>query len=58
MRFFSTFTSFEKLSQNKLSSNIVVIRSDNGGEFENHVFKDYCDKRGIKHNFSTPRTPQ
>ena len=30
---FSAFTRFAKLSQNKLNSKIVAIRSDHGGEF-------------------------
>lgn len=41
-----------------MSINIVAIRSDHGGEFENHLFENYCDEYGIEHNFSAPRTPQ
>ena len=37
---------------------ISSIRSDHGGEFENHAFESFCDKHGIHHNFSAPRTPQ
>ena len=48
---FSAFTRFAKLAQKKLTSKIVDIRSDHGGEFENHLFEEYCDKFGIKHNF-------
>ena len=29
-----------------------------GGEFENHLFEQFCDDNGIDHNFSAPRTPQ
>lgn len=54
---FSAFTQFTRLSQNKKNLKIVVIQSDNGGEFENYLFDNYCDKHGIKHNFSAPRTP-
>ena len=36
---------------------MVVIRSDQGGEFENHLFEEYCDKYGIEYNFSSPITP-
>jgi hypothetical protein len=35
---FAAFERFAKLSQNKLNTNIVSIRSDHGGEFENHLF--------------------
>ena len=34
------------------------MRSDHGKEFENEVFKNFCSKRCISHNFSCPRTPQ
>lgn len=55
---FSVLTSFAKLSQNKISSNIVVIWSDHENEFENHLFKDYCDKYEIEHQFFSLRNPQ
>jgi len=31
--------------------NIVSIRSDHGGEFENRYFELFCDENGIEHNF-------
>jgi len=31
---------------------------DHGGEFGNERFENFCNKHGIKHNFSAPRTPQ
>ena len=37
---------------------IKSIRSDHGGEFENEIFENFCNKKGITHNFSFPRTPQ
>ena len=44
--------------ENEKSSKIVSIRSDHGGEFQNERFEHFCEKHGIKHNFSAPRTPQ
>jgi len=44
--------------ENEKSSKIVSIRSDHDGEFQNGRFEHFCEKHGIKHNFSTPRTPQ
>lgn len=35
-----------------------AIRSDHGGELENHLFEKYYNKHDIEHNFSAPRTPQ
>ena len=37
---------------------ISRIRSDHGGEFENIKFENFCDKYGIHHEFSAPKTPQ
>ena len=37
---------------------IVRIRSDHGGEFENAIFAEYCNKHGISHEFSAPKTPE
>ena len=36
----------------------MSIRSDHGGEFQNEKFEHFCEKHGINHNFSAPRTPQ
>jgi hypothetical protein len=35
-----------------------MIRSDNGTEFKNSRFEDYCDEKGIKHEFSAKYTPE
>nr|ABB47647.2 retrotransposon protein, putative, Ty1-copia subclass [Oryza sativa Japonica Group] len=34
------------------------IRSDNGGEFKNASFEQFCNERGLEHEFSSPRVPQ
>jgi len=34
------------------------MKSDHGGEFQNEKLDRFCNKLGIKHNFSAPRTPQ
>ena len=58
-----TFNVFEKLClrlKNEKSINIekiVRIRS-NGKEFENTIFSNFCNKHGIAHEFSAPKTPQ
>ena len=38
--------------------NIVQIRSDHGGEFQNETFEKFCQAQGIRHQYSAPRTPQ
>jgi transposase InsO family protein len=37
---------------------IKKIRSNNGTEFKNSQIEGFCDKEGIKHEFSSPYTPQ
>jgi transposase InsO family protein len=32
--------------------------SDNGTELKNTIFEEFLDEEGIKHEFSTPYTPQ
>ena len=52
------FRNFAKRIQNVKDLKIKTIRSDHGGEFENKQFSDFCNKKGISHNFSFSRTPQ
>nr|GEX64651.1 putative ribonuclease H-like domain-containing protein [Tanacetum cinerariifolium] len=44
--------------ENQLSLKVKVIRSDNGTEFKNHDLNQLCGMKGIKREFSVPRTPQ
>ena len=37
---------------------ISRIRSDNGTAFKNKKFIEFCEYKGIEHNFSAPYTPQ
>ncbi|KAK9180762.1 hypothetical protein WN944_023897 [Citrus x changshan-huyou] len=48
----------QKKVQNEKGYGIICIRSDHGGEFENHLFEKFCNDFGIEHKFSSPRTPQ
>nr|GEV99265.1 putative ribonuclease H-like domain-containing protein [Tanacetum cinerariifolium] len=43
--------------ENQLSLNVKVIRSDNGTEFKNFDLNQFCGIKGIKREFSVPRTP-
>ncbi|KAH9783400.1 Integrase catalytic domain-containing protein [Citrus sinensis] len=52
------FRIFFKKVQNEKGYSITCIRSDHGGEFENHAFENFCNDFGIEHQFSSPRTPQ
>nr|GEW25567.1 putative ribonuclease H-like domain-containing protein [Tanacetum cinerariifolium] len=44
--------------ENQLSLKVKVIRSDNGTEFKNHDLNQFCGIKGIKKEFSVPRTLQ
>ena len=37
---------------------LLSVRSDHGGEFENHDFEMFCNEHDYDHNFSVPKTPQ
>lgn len=54
----NTFKKYAKLVQNEKSLKIASILSDHGREFQNALFKGFCDEYKISHDFSTPRTPQ
>lgn len=44
--------------QREKESCVIRIRSDHGKEFENQKFVEFCSSKGIKHEFSSPITPQ
>jgi transposase InsO family protein len=53
---FETFKSFAMLAQNQFEFDIKKVRSDNGSEFNNARIDEYCDDKGIKHEFSSKYT--
>nr|GEY04503.1 putative ribonuclease H-like domain-containing protein [Tanacetum cinerariifolium] len=44
--------------ENQLSLKVKIIRSDNGTEFKNQDLNQFYRMKGIKREFSVPRTPQ
>nr|GFB26731.1 putative ribonuclease H-like domain-containing protein [Tanacetum cinerariifolium] len=44
--------------ENQLSLKVKVVRSDNGTEFKNFDLNQFCELKGIKREFSVPKTPQ
>nr|GEU69191.1 hypothetical protein [Tanacetum cinerariifolium] len=44
--------------KNQLSLKVKIIKSNNRTEFKNHDVNQFCGMKGIKREFSTPRTPQ
>ena len=47
-----------KIVNNNPDLQVRRIRSDNGTEFKNSVMREFCEDKGIMHEFSAPRTPQ
>ncbi|GJS74732.1 ribonuclease H-like domain-containing protein [Tanacetum coccineum] len=44
--------------ENQVDKKVKIIRCDNGTEFKNRVTSEFCEKKGIKKEFSIARTPQ
>nr|GEV90056.1 hypothetical protein [Tanacetum cinerariifolium] len=41
-----------------LQAPVIIVRTNNGTEFKNHVLKEYFDSVGITHETSASKTPQ
>jgi len=55
---YDVFRKFGIQIQSEKELKILKVRSDHGGEFGNEPFEICCEKHGIIHEFSSPRTPQ
>nr|GEW02928.1 putative ribonuclease H-like domain-containing protein [Tanacetum cinerariifolium] len=55
---FKTMNKLVKGIENQLSLKVKLIRSDNGTKFKNNDLNQFCRIKGIKKEFSIPRTPQ
>ena len=55
---FETFQKFHAMVERETSRRLKCLRSDNGGEYTSHMFRDYCVKHGIRHEKTVPGTPQ
>nr|GEU39067.1 hypothetical protein [Tanacetum cinerariifolium] len=42
----------------RLQAPVIIVRTENGTEFKNHVLKEYLDSVGITHETSAAKTPQ
>jgi transposase InsO family protein len=49
---------FIRRAQKEFSLPIKKVRSDNGTKFKNTQVEEFLNEEGIKHEFSTPYTPQ
>jgi hypothetical protein len=55
---FEKFKVFKSLTKNQTGKRLKAVRYDRGGEFSSWNFKEFCDKHGIKREFTIPRIPQ
>ena len=55
---YKAFKKLAKVLHNENENSIKQIRSDHGGEFQHAKFDRFCEKHGIIHSYSAPRTPQ
>ena len=55
---FDRFKDFNALVENQIDLKIKMLRSINGGEYNNNEFNDYHTKYNIKRQFTIPYTPQ
>jgi transposase InsO family protein len=53
-----TLKRFLRWAQNEFGLRIKKIRSENGTEFKNSQIEGFLEEEGIKHEFSSPYTPQ
>ncbi|GKD53271.1 putative ribonuclease H-like domain-containing protein, partial [Tanacetum coccineum] len=54
----SILKSFITQIENLIDKKVKIIRCDNEKEFKNRVMSEFCEKKGIKMEFSVARTPQ
>ena len=42
----------------KLEQRVKTLRTDRGREYLSHMFKGYCEKKGITRHRTIPHTPE
>eukprot|EP00253_Pinus_taeda_P025439 PITA_25439 len=55
---FSRFKEFKALVENLTGKRIKVLCSDNGGEYVDKDFTDFCAKEGIRREWTAPYIPE
>jgi hypothetical protein len=52
------FKSFKIMVEKQSEKQIKILRSDGGGEYTSHAFKEFCAENGVQHEVIAPYTPQ
>jgi transposase InsO family protein len=55
---FDNFLAYKALVEKKSGHQIQRLRTDNGGEYVNNIFTNYCTTQGIQMKHTVPYTPQ
>ncbi|GAA5967612.1 hypothetical protein JCM8115_007001 [Rhodotorula mucilaginosa] len=55
---FGAFPRFKAAAENESGKHIQRLRSDNGGEYTSHEFRDFLAEHGIHHEMPPPYSPQ
>ena len=55
---FDRFREFKALMENTIGKKIKVLRSNNGGQYIDKDFTDFCAKEGIRREWTTPYNPE
>ena len=54
---FETFKKWKAMVETKTGLKVKCLRSDNGGEYIDGGFSEYCVAQGIRMEKTIPRTP-
>ena len=54
----SLFQKFHKIVETRYKAKIQVLRSDNGGKYQNTELQQYLEAQGMIHHTTCPNTPQ
>jgi hypothetical protein len=49
---FEKFKIFKAITENQIGKKLKAVRSNKGGEFMSSKFKEFCDKPGIKREYT------
>ncbi len=55
---FQKFKDWQREVENLSGKRVITLRSDNGGEYTSHRFKEHLKACGVRHEFSIPGTPE
>lgn len=55
---FKKFIDFKNFAERQSDCKLKILRSDNGTEYINKIFDDFCSNNGVLHQKSVPYTPQ